>query len=79
MAFKTGIDKDRSAFAGMAILTAVCIGLVQDIPDQRRTITAMRVVTGAAFAKLSWIIWVFLLHRGQRMTTQAKRVSLFWQ
>lgn len=50
MTFETGVYQDRDTLAGMAILAAISIGLVQDISDQRRTVAAMRVMTGATIA-----------------------------
>ena len=62
MTFETGIDQDRDTLTGMAILAAISIGLVQDITDQRRTVAAMRVVTGTAFAQFGRVIGVLLAH-----------------
>ena len=79
MTFETGVYQDRDTLAGMAILAAISIGLVQDISDQRRTIAAMRVMTGATIAQFGWIIAMLLLQRPKRVTSQAKRIWFFYQ
>ena len=79
MTFETGIDQNRDPFAGMAIPTSLSIGLMQNISDQRRTVAAMRVVTGTAVAKFDREIGMLLAHRSKRVTTEAKRLGLFDQ
>jgi hypothetical protein len=61
--FKTGIYAYRDAFAGMAILAAVSIGFMQYIPNQSRTVAAMRVMAGAAVVRLGREIFMPLPHR----------------
>ena len=79
MTFETGVYQDRDTLAGMAILAAISIGLVQDISDQCRTVAAMGVVTGATIAQFGWIIAMLLPQRPKRVTSQAKRIWFFDQ
>jgi len=79
MTFETGIDQHRDTFAGMAILTSLSKGLVQNIADQRRTVTAMGVVAGTAAAKFNRKVRVLLAHCSKLVTTQAERLDLLGQ
>jgi hypothetical protein len=79
MAFKTCINGDRDIFAGMAILAAIGIRFMQNIPHQCRTVTAMRIVTGTTITQVGRKIGVFLLNCCKRMTTLAKRLRFFDQ
>ena len=62
MTFETGIYQNRDILTGMTVLTALGIGFMQDIPDQPRPVTAMRVVTGTAVSQFGGEIWMFLLN-----------------
>jgi len=79
MTLEAGVHQDRYTFTGMAILASFSIGLVQDIADQRRTIAAMRIVTGPALAQFGREIRVLRGQRSRRVTTQAKRLRFLDQ
>lgn len=79
MTFETGVDRDRDPLAGMAIVAAFLIWRVQDIPDQGRTIAAMRIMAGPAVAWFGREIRVFLQYRRHRMAPQAKRFRFLGQ
>jgi len=62
MTLETGVNKDRNVFTRMAILAAVSIGFMQDIADKGWTVTAMRIVAGAAVAQFTRNIRVLPLN-----------------
>ena len=62
MTLETGVNKDRNVFTRMAILAAVSIRFMQDIADKGWTVTAMRIVAGAAVAQFTRNIRVLPLN-----------------
>lgn len=63
----------------MAILATFTIGLMQDVSDQFRTVAAMRVMTGTAFAQFGRKIGMFLAQNRKLVTTLAKCVRIFFK
>jgi len=79
MAFEASVDRDRDILAGMTILAAGCVGFVQDITDQGRSIAPMGTVAGTAFAQVRRKVGMFLPHRSHRMALQAERFRILDQ
>jgi hypothetical protein len=73
---ETGIDGHRFILAGVAVLAILRIGWVQDVPNHRRPVAAVRTVAGTALAQFGREVGMLLLHRGQRMTPQAQRIPV---
>ena len=62
MTLEAGVDQDRDIFTGMTILAAFRIRLMQNVPDQRRPLAAMRIVAGTAVFQFGREIRVLLLN-----------------
>jgi hypothetical protein len=71
MTVKTGIDPHRS-ISDMAVTTPGGIGIMQNIADQTRIVTAVGAMTGAAVSELAREIAVFAADGLEAVTTQAK-------
>ena len=79
MTFETGIDQNWSIFPGMAVRAAVGIWRMENISNQFRPITAVRIVAGAAVTNFRREIRMLLPDRGLRMTAKTESLLIFQQ
>jgi hypothetical protein len=76
MATQTGIHAYRNTLAGMAVIAAGSIWLMQKVSNQSPVVAPVRAVAGSTAFHLGGITGMLLLNRLGRMTVQAKRVGL---
>ena len=76
--FEAGVDPHRGTLGGVAIGAIIGIGLMQNISDQPRAITAMGTVAGSTVLYLQREVWMFLLNQLGRVTTLAELLDLLY-